>query len=415
MSQQLNTFATSSSAVGTLMRAYEKNSLDMKFFWPKLEGVDHNVRGFVRQIQPQSVPAFGQTIIYNIQKSANFCKDMTLELILSAITAAGSTFTAYKNDISGIFVSIELYQGGASIQRRDFDEIMYHNAFMVTYEESVALSEAVGILPFATRAARSGANQTFEIPLRTLLDYFSVPISLLSDEVQVQLTFKPLVNCVQTDGTNPQASILSATIRGEFVQAPPKIMDDILAASKVGSVCFPFVDLATVQAQLPAGTQNARVLLSQFRGPTQVVAAWVREQQQVNDTTGNPAFEWTNTVAYQSHNWQDVSQNIVSNPNDIIPDYIQLHTIPMDFHNYFNSANRNTQYPMLWSFAMEPTLDLHLQEAISTGYYSYDMTQSGYLIVNFPAPVPNAIVITAYGYFLNALLVTNGSVRKWIA
>lgn len=415
MSDQLNTFATSSYAAGDLMKRWQQMATDKKFLWPRLEGMNQNTRGYIRQIQPRTIPGFGQTVVYSLQKAGDFCKDLELELQLSAITQVGGTFVAYKNDIGGLFFNIRLYQGGALIQQRDFNENVFNDLFTRTFEETQALSESNGILPFATRAARAAAGpQTFFIPIRTLLDYFSCPLSLLSDEIQIQISFQPLLSMIQFDGTNPTASVLSANIRGEFFDVNPALMNEMLSASKIGSLPFPIVDLATVQEVIPAGTITHRMQLSQFRGMVSWFGGWVREQQQAFDMSGNPLFEYTNSVAYQDFNVQDRGINVISNPDNIVPGYTQLHTIPLDFHNYFNPAFRFTDFPMMWSWSLEPTLDLHLQEPIQTGCYNFDQTQSGYLVVNFAAPLVNPCVITAYGYFFNALLLTNGSLRKFL-
>jgi hypothetical protein len=156
------------------------------------------------------------------------------------------------------------------------------------------------------------------------------------------------------------------------------------------------------------------MLLSQFRAGVQWMGAWVREQRQVTDTTFNPAFEYTNSVPYLDWNVQDRGQNQISNPDNLVPEYTQFHVIPLDFHNYFDPATRFTSFPMMWSFGVEPGLDLHLNQPKAYGYYNFDETQSAYLVVDFPAPLVNPVVITAYGYFNNALLLTNGSLRKFL-
>src|SRR5690606_24145869 len=99
-------------------------------------------------------------------------------------------------------------------------------------------------LPLATRQARAAAgSQIFYIQIGTLLDFLSTPLGLLTSSVRVEITFKPLANCIQwSAGTLPAASILSANLRMKYINCNPSIMSTILEASKKSSVLFPFYD-----------------------------------------------------------------------------------------------------------------------------------------------------------------------------
>lgn len=417
MSDQLNSFATSSKAVADLSKVWHQPATDRQFLYPRLKGMSPKTRANLRSIQPKSVPAFGNTIIYSIFKAGDFVDDMVLELNVSAITQTGGTFAAFRSDMSGAFQEIRIYQGGALLQTRaSFNEYVFRDLFLQSYIDSVALQEANGILPFATRSARAAAPQTFYIPLYTLLDYFSCPLSVLTDEIQIQITFKPLINIIQFDGTpgTQVATILSANIRGNFLDASPSLMNDILAASKSGSLPFGIIDFAYLQEAIAAGSLTHRTQLSQFRSLTTYMTGWVQEQQQLFDTSGNPLFEWVNSAEYLTFNVADRGINIASNPDDLPADYVKLHHLPEEFNAYFNPANRFTDFPMAFTWSIQQNLDLHLSEPILTGYYNFDSTQSAYIIVNFPAPIPVPYILSVYGYFANALLLTNGSLRKFI-
>lgn len=413
MTDQVSTFAVTDASTSSLKKMWQQMATDKQVFWPRLKGTNHNTIQFLRRITPQTAPQFGNTTIYQMDDAGDFVEDLTLELQLSALTLApGGTFAAYRNDISGIIQSIRFYQAGTLLQELRFDNQVFQDAYFTNFEEKQALLESAGILPFATRSARSVAVQNFYIPLRTFLDYFSAPLSLLTSAIRIEITFKQFQNTVQFDVAPPTGSILAANLRVRYTNANPQMMSEMLEISKGSGMLFPFTDVAFTQNDFAPGTANIRFLLSEFRSLTLYLGAWLRESQQLDDQTGNPAFEWTNTVGFTNWNMQDRGVNIISNPDDLNPDYTKLHEIPEKFHCYFDPAQRFINFPMIFSWDIEPTVDLHLSETESYGYYDFSKTNSAYLNVNFPASA-NALRLTAYGFFLNVLILRNGSLTKY--
>lgn len=415
MSSQIASYSVTPASVADLKRLYEHYSFDRHILWPKLKGMNHKTRCQLIQIQPKTVPALGQVAVYSIYKTGDFMDDLVLELNMSQIAFPGGTFAAYRNDVSGFIREARLYQGGAILQTHTFDEYCFWNSYLSTYEEYQALTEAVGILPLATRIARNAAGpQTFYIPIRCLFDNYSAPLSLLNEEIQLQLEFRPMNQVIQSDSLNPTAQILSANLRGTFLEAGNQLMADMFEQSKIGTLPFGVMDMTYVTDVIPAGIQTHRLLLTTFRSLTPYFAFWVREQRQVVDTTYNPNFEWTNTVAYQSFNMQDRGQNVASNPVDIPSDYVKLHMISTDFHKYFDPSKRFTDYPGLFSYSIEPIVDLHSKQVENMGQFDFSQTQSAYLIINFPAPLAVPCTLSVYGPFINLALISNGAIRKMI-
>ncbi len=415
MSSQLASYSVTPASVADLKRLYQHYSFDRHVLWPKLKGMDHKTRCQLIQIQPKTVPAFGQTCVFSIFKTGDFMDDLVLELQVSQILFPGGTFASYRNDMSGCIQEVRVYQGGAILQTHTNEEYCFQNAYLQTFEEYQSLTEAVGALPLATRIARNAAGpQTFYIPIRCLFDNYSAPLSLLNEEIQVQIQFKPFNMVAQSDAVTPTGQILSANLRGTFLEAGNQLMADMFEQTKIGTLPFGVMDMTNVLDVIPAGIQTHRLLLTTFRSLTPYFFFWIREQRQLNDTTFNPNFEWTNTVPYLSFNMQDRGQNVASNPVDLPSDYVKLHMISTDFHKYFNPSNRFTDYPGLFSFSIEPIVDLHSLQVESMGYYDYSQTQSAYLIINFPAPLAVPCTLCAYGPFINAALISNGAIRKMI-
>lgn len=418
MSDQLNaSFAVSDASTASLKKLWSQMAEDKRVFWPRLKGTNPNTVQFLRQVRPQTQADFSQTVTYQLDDAGDFVEDMVLELTLSQIVSVGATFVAYRNDIgAGIIQTIRLFQAGTLLQELRYSEQVFQDLYMVTFEQNQALTESNGILPFATRAARAAAGaQNFFVPLRTLLDYFACPLSILTSAIRVEITFQPLLNLVQYDGATPTANILAANLRVRYSNANPQMMNEMLAVTKGPGMLFPFMDLAFTQNDYAAGTQNIRLLLSEFRSITAYVGGWLRETRQLDDTTGNPLFEFTNSVGFQDWNIQDRGVNIMNNPDNLTPDFVKLHEIPWKFHCYFAPAARFTDFPMLFSWAIEgPEVDLHLNEPENTGYYDFSRSNSAYWNLNIPAPgTANATRLTAYAWFYNVLVVKNGSCLKF--
>lgn len=400
------------------MDRWEQASTDRQILWPKLQGMNHNTRTEIRQIQPRNTASFGNPCLFDMYLKANFLKDVVLELTLSPIVTPGSTFNAYRNDIgSGIIQAMRVYQSSSTIQERnsnDLDEFVFRDLFFQSFEGTQYKAEANGILPFATRSARSGANQTFFVSLYSVFDYLAVPLSILSDAVQLELVFKPLNRCVQTDGAiaGTVASIVSAVLRCEYVQVSPNLMNDLLTLSTTQGVEFPYIDIASQSFTENVGTQQIRELFGQSRGMGPYIFGFLRFQNDVYNATGDPLAEWTNTVPISTYNLQIDGINVISNPNDLPIQYAK-HQLTQEAHCYTDPATYNTTFPIFHTFALEPFADLHLQQPILTGYYNFDMaSRNSYIIVNLPAPLAQTAVLTMFESFANSLIISNGSIRK---
>jgi hypothetical protein len=420
-SNQLATFAVTDQSVSALKTLWTSPNLDIDkaIFFPYLRGTSPKVLPFFRRITPQTQPNFGATVIYQLDNAGDFLEELVLELQLSAIVqtppVVGVGLTAYKNDATNAIQYIRLYQGGTLLQEHRQFELCFRNNCFQKYEKYVEKTIAENRLPFATRSANSGAPQTFYIEIPSLLDTLSVPLSILTSAIRIEITFVPVLNYIQYNGTNPQATILSANLRGRYVNADPDIMSALLEQGKKSSVLFPFYDSTQTQIDVAPNTNQIRFLLSEFKSLTSHMGWCLRESQQVDDTTGNPAFEISNTVGFTDWNLEDKGVFVVSNPDNLTPQFSKLIEQVQIFESYLDPATYNTVdfFSIPHAFSLEPQRDLHVDQILGTGYYDFSRTQSAYLDVNNPQSV-NALRLTAFGWFQNVVIYRGGNLTKYV-
>lgn len=423
MTSQLyqNSFSTSTAAVNSLAQRLHKPAMDREILWPKLLGMSPKTRNETRRIDPRNTASFGNPCIWDVYKRADFINDLVLELTLSPIVTPGSTFNAYRNGIgSGIIQGLRIYQSGATLQElgsNNEDYQVFRDVYFSDYPNYAIKTEENGYLPFATRVARSGANQVFEVRLNTIFDYFAIPVSILSDVVQVEIVFKSMIRCLETDGAiaNTTASILSAVLRCDYAYVSPNTMSEMLTVSKTTGLEFPYLDFASQNFTIAAGTTVIRELCGQFRGLSPFVFGWLRANQDVSNVTGDPTREWTNTIAFNSWNLQIDGQDTVSQPDDMPARFVK-HLLVDHAHRYFDPANYNTSFPIFFPFSLEPFQDLdHLSGPIVTGYFDMDLaSRNTYVIINLPAALVETCQLTMFAAFYNTVIISNGSIRKYL-
>jgi hypothetical protein len=398
-----------------MKKRWEDPSQDRAMFWPQLTGLNRNTRTTLRRVDPTSTAAFGQVASFLLTDAGNFMEQITLEMQLSPITQTGGTVVSYRNDISGIIDTIRFYQAGSLLQQTIYDYLPFHNLCLLTYEQYVAKTAAEGILPLSTRqSAAAAGSQYFYVEIPSPFDYYSIPLSLLTSPVRCEIQFKPMLNCIQFDGSNPQASIQQAILRCRYVQASPQMMAEMAAVSTTTGLLFPFMDLVSTQADFASLTSNIRMLVSEFKSLSAYIGWWPRDEAQIVNTTGNVNYEWTNTISFTSWNLQDNSINTISNPDFVSPNYSRLVEIPWIFHCYFNVTNIATSFPILYSYTLEPERDLHLSQIFNSGYYDFSLTQSAYLAIVGTAATTGQTRITAYSIFYNAYVLRNGALLKTV-
>lgn len=418
-SNQLQTFAVTDASTQALKKMWWTPGVDEEIFWPQLRGTSPHTLPFFRRVSPTNPPAFGNTTQYNLDNAGDFVCQMVLELQLSQIipSIVGSA-VSYKNDITAATIdNIQLFQGGTLLQRIASDELLFRNRCFQSFEDYQAKTEQEGILPLATRQARAAAGpQLFLIEIGTLLDFLSTPLGLLTSAVRVEITFKNMLNAIQFSAGTATATILSANLRMKYINCDPNITSAILEASKQKSVLFPFYDTVVTTQQFAAGTTTIRFLLSEFKSICAYMGFVLREQQQVQDQTGNPAFEISNSVGFADWNMQDRGINVVSNPDNLIPDFSKLIEQVSIFECYADPAQRGSVdwFYIPHSFGLHPqsAQDNHVTEVLNTGYYDFSRTQSAFLVVNNPTSI-NSLILNGYCWFYNVLILRNGNLTKY--
>ncbi len=410
-SNQLGSFSVVDRSVAALKSFYTGGGVNQELFMPIARGASPRTRAFVVRVTPVSAN-FGQTAVYTIDNSGDYIEEIFLELNLSAIT--GAVNPSYKNDISTIIDSIRLFQGGTQVEEVwRYDKGTLCNQAFQTFETYQAKTFTEGVQPLAARQAAAVAAQQFEVEIPSLLDFLSIPVSLLEgNSLRLEITFKPLANCVQFTAGTPAASILSANLRCHYIYADIKIMEKILAASKQSPVLFPFLDYGFTTRDIGAGSTSFRHLLSEFKGPVSFMSFMLRETRQVDDTTGNPAFEISNTYPVTDWNLEDKGVLVANTPDNQPFLYNRGVVRVHEFKAYSDPATFGQEYIVSHPFGVESWRIIQNEDVTARGYYDFSMTQSANLTLTFPA---NAVPIrlSAFQWAFNAMLLSNGQLTRF--
>lgn len=412
-SNQIGSFSMTDRSVEALKQFYSQGGVDAELFYPHVRGASPSTISFVGYVQPATMPNFGSLGTWNCTNDADYVEEVVLELQLSAIT--GVATPSYKNDITTIFDQIIIYQGGTQLQVIDrFDMLTLRNQALQDFEKSQGKQICENVQPLAARQAAAAAPQTFEIEIPTFLDYLSVPLSVLQGfQIQIQIMFKPLLNCVQWTGAGtPTASILNANLRMRYVQADAAVVQKVADLMKVRPILLPFIDTAFSRQELATGSNSANFLLTDFKGPCPFMGWMLREKQQVEDTTGNPLFEISNTRAWTDWNITDKGYNLVGRPVNLPYLYSYGYVRPHVFRTYADPARLNVDYCTVHSFGVEAEKLISEEETVARGYYDFSMTQTARLQINFPVTA-TPLILDTFEWAFNAFMLSNGRLSRF--
>lgn len=200
-----------------------------------------------RKINPSTglVPVIGNNTIIRIPKSGDsFLSHAVLEVVVAPLTKTGGTYVSLINAF-GLFCfdRIELSVAGEKIDTmypKQIEQLLVQH----TYAEELEYKKSnLGYGTTTERRASSSAQQTFYLELNR---YFSImnnpmPISLLDSELEFTIYWSNnLSQLVETDGTNPVFSFVSATINVTYAE-PNGVNRNLIKdlQSKSGSEGFP--------------------------------------------------------------------------------------------------------------------------------------------------------------------------------
>jgi hypothetical protein len=193
-------------------------------------------------------------------------------------------------------------------------------------------------------------------------------------------------------------------------------MAELLAISKTKQVRFPFLDISLTQTTVPLGSSNFRFNLTEFKSLGTTVCWWLREVQQVQDQSGNPAFEYTNSSPWTLWNIESGGNRIVMTPDDQSMQHSIFIEAPNELDVYRNPANYNVTFPVVHSFSVDHQTahDLHRSSICATGYFNWDVSQNNNFVVIHGIPTAPLIQFVGVNLFLNTFQLVNGQLNKTV-
>lgn len=178
-----------------------------------------------RKINPSTglIPVIGNNTIIRIPKSGDaFLSNAVLEIVVAPVTKTGGTYVRLINAF-GLFCMdrIELSIGGEKIDTL-YPKMIEQFLVQHTYAEELEFKKPnLGYGDNTARGTAAASQQTFFIELNRYLSLLNnpLPISLLDAELEFTIYWANSVNVlVETDGTNPQFSFVSATINATYAE-----------------------------------------------------------------------------------------------------------------------------------------------------------------------------------------------------
>ncbi len=139
---------------------------------------------------------------------------------------------------------------------------------------------------------------------------------------------------------------------------------------------------------------------------------WLRQNRQINDTTGNQAFEVTNSVPITSANLEDKGMLKWSNP-DPMPYFYNFGIVRVrDMDLFVDVSTYGTTGTWVQPFGVESDKIVSDEEIVARGYYDFSETKSAFLVVNFPS-LAFDVTCNVYCFSYNALILNNGRLSKF--
>jgi hypothetical protein len=417
-SNQSNTFAITPGSTATLSKAFFSPGLDRQFFFPSLRGLAPGTRRYWITINPQASSSFGGTSSWFLDNSGSFIDEVYVKLELSAITQTGGTTVAYRNDVSGFVQLCQINQAGTLLYLVQDDMFPFRNQVLMDVSEREAkyVTEQLDV-PFAQRAANAVNPQTFFLEIPLPCSQRAIPIALLSAPIQLQITWKPLLRVIQYDGTAPVATINSQNLRVSYIICNERVMGALLELSKKNDVMWPFIDLNFLTLPIPIGASNFDLLLSQFRSLCANMGFWIREARQLQDTTGNFNFEWTNSWGFNSWNITSNGLYIKSSPLNMDATLNLFVEIPDEYDSFIPATWFGVRYPQLSPFGVneQSNRERHEEPPINFGNFNWSLSaSSNFLNLHGILPDANQLVVSAYSFNFNSYLLSNGSLLREI-
>ena len=177
-----------------------------------------------------STPAFGSTVIYEIQKSGDDLVDEACLVVdISAISGSGGTYIRGVNALAlYIWKRIELVLDNKIKAVAYPDAIEKNIKYYLNSDKYSCVSQQLAIQAQATRDTLAGSAQKLVIPLKHLFPIFSKPLdrSMIRGTFTIRGYLKDNVRqCIQTDKTGATFSITNTYLDIQYIKAKPIILN----------------------------------------------------------------------------------------------------------------------------------------------------------------------------------------------
>lgn len=263
----------------------------------------------------QNTPAWGQMATSILLRSGSWMTGCYLVFSVTPVVTASGTL-AFPDDISTTISQLTLSAGGTTLQQVSGDCIATFNQMNASIQKLAAMEQALGLnLSLTARAALATAAQQFIIELPLPCVDAPMPISQISQDLQLQVTMNPLTGVLQGGGTYTSGGIINnAYLLTEFL-VPEENQPDtaITFAARVNrgeNILVPYRDPFTSYYNIAGGTTSATVFLSQVRGLCKHLLFYIIQDTDLRSTTYN----------FNPQNWLPITDLQCTANGQVFPD-----------------------------------------------------------------------------------------------
>lgn len=243
---------------------------------------------------PQTAAVVGGTCTWQLIPVMDWLNDLEVFVTISAISGGGAP--AIIEDFTNAIESITFRQAGNVVQQLFGFQIANENQLRAPNVSSLtSLEECTGLhASLATRQALAAAPQTFRITIPGAFKQIPWPVSKLDSQVQVTLTFRPMVYCIENGSIANSFSITECFLNLGFGYTPagrdqltPRPIDQFMANVQAGPVTRLFNDLNMDQLPLPAGSTSSTLQMQNLRGIVKRLTFFVLRNSDFQSTATN--------------------------------------------------------------------------------------------------------------------------------
>lgn len=275
-------------------------AVDNNVFAPDTWSTVNNHMQDRKRLTPKVTNGLGGTSSFSIAKVADCAGWIRLDLTLSALSGSGGSYIAWQDwTLYSLIDTVSVSYAGNRLQTLHGEDMVEKIKSFATEEEiATERTLAVGDQPLGARAVLAAGAQTVRgrLPLFfTSTTRNFLQCSSLAHEVTIDITYKTLLNSVETDHTasTVTGSITAQSIEVNYVHLTPADRAAVTAATTTDyGLLYSFLDIERQRSTLvsDASTTDFSIAVNSIRNPAAFLQVTLRKASALNSSTGQNRY-----------------------------------------------------------------------------------------------------------------------------